>query len=243
MLNLIVEGQFVRARLSHDVLSGGIVISPEGTFMGLAVTDGVDEEIITIVRECIAYLPTDDSFATEFQDVYLRTADLKIVSSPLPVLSPPDPTLTLMAGGTLSDGAYYYAITSEDGYGETMIGDIQNETVSGANKTIEVDFALVTGATSYNIYRGIAPDTLYWIANVVGNPLVDDGSYPATTVEPPLYNSTGTQWVGKYMSGYTGTILISSSVKVDPDGTTTRVEFYDTQRIVPSDNISILFMS
>jgi len=244
MLNLIVEGQWIRARLSHDVNSGGIIISPQGKFMGLAVTDGVQEEIITMARNMVAYLPTEETFDTEFQDVYLRTANLKIVGSPLPVLTPPDPVLTLAAGGTLSDGAYYYAVTVEDGYGESVVStSVPDETVSGVNRTIEVDFPLVSGATSYNIYRGIAPDSLYWIANVVGSPLIDDGSYPASSVEPPSYNKTGTQHIGQYVSGYNGTITIKSSMKIDPDGSIHRVEWYDTQRIVPAGNIPILFIS
>jgi len=243
MLNLLVEGQFLRARLSHDVLSGGIIISPEGTFMGIAVAGGVEAEIITYSRASVVYLPTEDSFNTEYQKVYLRTADLKIVSSPLPVLIPPDPSLTVLAGGTLTDGTYYYVVTVEDTNGESMVGTVANETVSAPNNTIEVDFPLVTGGVSYNIYRGVAPDSLYWISSAAGAPFVDDGSYSTTTVEPPSYNKTGTQEIGRYLSGYTGAINTVSSIKTDPDGTITRVEFYDVQKWVPSGNISILLIS
>ena len=242
MLNALIEGIATRAELVHDVESGGIILSALGEMQGVAIGAGSSGDIVAVFTTGVVYLETADIFTVDYQRVYLRTADLVVVSSSLPVLTAPDVTATAKAGGSLSDGDYYYAITVSDSYGETVIGGIDSATASGADKTIQLDWVAVSGAIAYNIYRGIVEDELYYLT-AVSSPTVtfdDDGTVLIGTAEPPDYNSTGTQYFGRYLSGYVGQIAVATTLIQDPDGTIHKVEAFIDQRWVPAGNIPVL---
>jgi len=241
LLNVLVEGEIFRARLVHDVSSGELVQSGLGEIQGCALEDAEAEDIVAVISSGVVFLPTEDTFDTDYQKVYVRTADLVIVSSPLSVLEASDVSALAMAGGSLTDGDYYYAITATDGYGETTIGGIDSATAGAGSNTIRVSWTAVDGALEYNVYRGVSADDLYYLT-AFSDPTTafdDDGSFSIGSAVPPTYNSTGTQYLGRYMSGYTGEIEVRSCLKEEPDGTISRVSANIVQRLVPSGYIAL----
>lgn len=242
MLNLLVEGLTIRARLVHSVVSGGIVQSAMGEMQGCAVVDGAVADVIAVMNSGVIYLPSGDTFDTDYQRVYLRTADLIIVGSPLPVLEAPNPSASPQPGGTLSDGDYYYAITVTDGHGESVIGNVASATAGAGNNTVRVSWSLVPGTVEYNVYRGITSTELFYLTafNDPATQFDDDGSYIIGASSPPSYNSTGTQYIGRYLSGYDGTIEVRSTIKTSPDGSTEKVSANIEQKWVPAGSIPIL---
>lgn len=71
------------------------------------------------------------------------------------VLSPPTLTkgTTTTSGGTFAAGTYYWVVTALNTHGETLASNEISATLV-ANGTQAMSWGAVTGATSYNIYRG-----------------------------------------------------------------------------------------
>jgi hypothetical protein len=122
-----------------------------------------------------------------------------------PLLAPASPTATPAAGGSLAIGVtYYYRIfaTNNGGLGTTGLYGARNwgipcaeisATTDATNRTINLAWTAVTGATAYEIYRTtVAGDysnavahrldpkspTTYLYAPTVTNSLADDGLFP-----------------------------------------------------------------
>jgi len=243
MLNYLGDGKIIRAVLAHDVSGGELVVSPEGYIIGAAETDGVSGEVIAVYRSGVIYLPTTDIFDTDFQWVYVRAVDLVVVNSPLPTLTASDVSAAVQMGGSLSDGEYFYAITVTDVTGgETVIGGIGSDVVSGGDRSIQLSWPDVDGAVTYEIYRGIVPDELYHLKSV-SPPTVaylDDGTDPIGMSEPPDYNTTGTIPIGRYLAGLTGRIEVRSAVIDYPNGSRSFVETSVEQKWVPAGSIPLL---
>jgi hypothetical protein len=95
------------------------------------------------------------------------------------------------AGGTLAAGTYRYYVTAINASGETTISNEQTATIAGATGSVTVNWAAVTGATGYKVYRtaaGGAAGTQLLIATVGAVILyLDDGDTPAGAY--PLYNT------------------------------------------------------
>lgn len=67
------------------------------------------------------------------------------------LLSPAQPTLTLVPSGSMSGNTYYYVVTATNAQGETLASPSNNVTPSSQN--ITVSWNQVAGATGYKIYR------------------------------------------------------------------------------------------
>jgi len=242
MLNYLGPGDIIRARLVYAVSAGDLVLSALGEIQGTAVTDGAADEIIAVVNFGVIYLPSTGLFTTDYQKVYVRTADLAVVSSPLPVLESSDPILTpKQTGGILSTGDYYYGITVSDAYGESVISDVVMTTIAGIDDTVQLDWNPVTDVVTYNIYRGVTSDDLYFIGSVSAPTItLDDDGLSLQVAQPPDFNSTGTQYIGRYLDGYTGQIEVRGSLTTNPDGTVVYNEVQIDQEWVPAGSIPVL---
>ncbi|OYV72164.1 MAG: hypothetical protein B7Z74_05985, partial [Deltaproteobacteria bacterium 21-66-5] len=135
------------------------------------------------------------------------------------VISPPTqatPVATTAVGGSLT-GTYYYVVTATTSGGETIAGNAQSVSVTGANNEVTVSWDAVPGAAGYNIYRttavtgtppvpNFAPGSGAVLAGVVKSGTtssftdVGGGSVsspptaailPATTLSAPTTSSTG----------------------------------------------------
>lgn len=101
--------------------------------------------------------------------------------------TPAPPTLTTGAG-TLPAGTYYYAITAQNTYGETLASGTTSVTIATAQQ-VNVAWTAVTGATSYGIFRGTTATNLTRIATVAASPYADNGGQTPGT-PPPTANTT-----------------------------------------------------
>jgi hypothetical protein len=109
------------------------------------------------------------------------------------VLAPPVQAATVpsAAGGTIASGTYRYYVTALNALGETTISNEQQAVVTGPTGSVAVNWAAVTGATGYKVYRtaaGGAAGTQLLIATVgVVVTYNDTGAVPAGAF--PLYNT------------------------------------------------------
>jgi len=85
------------------------------------------------------------------------------------------------SGGSLSNGTYYYKVTAVDAVGETVGSSEVNATTSGANNSVTVSWTSVTGAVSYNVYRGTSAGQESIFFNTTSLSFNDSGAnLPAT---------------------------------------------------------------
>lgn len=89
----------------------------------------------------------------------------------LEVLAPPvqsAPTVSA-TGGTLVAGTYRYYVTATNSSGETTVSNEQSAVTTGSTSTVTVNWATVTNATGYKVYRtasGGATGTELFLASV-----------------------------------------------------------------------------
>jgi hypothetical protein len=134
--------------------------------------------------------------ATSFTD----TGDTATTASPpasntATIPAPTQNATSLAAGGSLTSGTtYYYVVTALTAAGETTKSNEQSATPSGGNLTTNVNWAAVTGATGYKIYRSTTSGTygasslLTTIASGATVTYADTGS-ATTTGTPPASNT------------------------------------------------------
>jgi hypothetical protein len=92
----------------------------------------------------------------------------------VPVAPPTAPTIaSVSAGGSVNDGAHYYALTYVTAYGETQMGTLSSvATAGGGSNTVNLSSIPVSADTrvlSKNIYRtkaGGAVTTAFLVANI-----------------------------------------------------------------------------
>lgn len=104
-------------------------------------------------------------------------------------LAGPAVTATIAAGGTLAATTYYYKVTALNAYGESTPGAEGSDTSASSNNTSSLTWTAVTGATSYNIYRGTVTNTEN---KLIGNSLTNsfsDTGFTGTTATPPTTNT------------------------------------------------------
>lgn len=97
---------------------------------------------------------------------------------------------TSAAGGTLADGAYRYYVTAVNANGETTISNEITITAAGGGTSVNtVNWAAVTGATSYNIYRtaaGGAAGTQLLLSADTASPFLDTGALTPSGAFPTV---------------------------------------------------------
>lgn len=104
-------------------------------------------------------------------------------------LAGPAVTAVIAAGGTLANAAYFYKVTAVNVYGESTPGAEGTATSASTNQTANLSWTAVTGATSYNVYRGTVTNTENkLIASVTTNSFSDTG-ITGTTLTPPAANT------------------------------------------------------
>ena len=148
---------------------------------------------------------TDLYYRVGFVDAYgLETAasDEVLVTTPDPLPIPDPPSAVTVAGGTLEDGPYYYAVSfwQEDGNLETELSDTTYVTCEVGNNTVELELPpLETGADGWKLYRlGPSEADLLWLATQLaadGTTYSDDGSTAITEPVqfPPEENTTNSR--------------------------------------------------
>lgn len=125
---------------------------------------------------------------------------------PLPlVLSPSSPRIVLdspgtykvnritggsaLARGAVPDGHWFYRVTAVNAQGESLPSNEQAVALSDSNNTVTVSWAAVTGAVTYNVYRGTAAGGESTVATgVAGTSYVDTNTMAAGT--PPAANTS-----------------------------------------------------
>lgn len=115
---------------------------------------------------------------------------------------------TATTGGTIPrNTTWYYKVTAINANGETTAGTEQSQATGATTdtNTITVNWATVTGATGFKIYRGVAAGQENLLIGTVGLVVtfVDTGGGIGSTISPsttavsaavpPLVNSTGTK--------------------------------------------------
>ena len=125
---------------------------------------------------------TADGETTVSNEVSVTTIDA-------PVLSP---TTTSTSGGTLSAATYFYVITAVTPSGETVASNERSQVTTGTTSQVDLAWTAVTGATSYNVYRGTTSggeNVKYALGNVL---LYTDTGSAGTAASPPLTTSAVT---------------------------------------------------
>lgn len=117
-------------------------------------------------------------------------------------------TVPSASGGTLATGTYRYYVTAKNANGETIVSNEMTAAVTGPTGSVQVNWAAVTGATHYRVYRtaaGGAAGTQLFVAEVTaptvtytdtGSP-APSGAYPTanTAYNPGVYTSSGMKFV------------------------------------------------
>lgn len=104
-------------------------------------------------------------------------------------------------GGTLAAGTYYYVVTAVNPAGETTVSAEQSATVTGTTASVSLACSAVTGAASYNWYRGTTSGgENKLLANTTGITYTDTGT-AGTTQSPPGTNTASTF---VYSAAFTG---------------------------------------
>jgi hypothetical protein len=102
------------------------------------------------------------------------------------------PTLAATTGGTLALTTYYYVITGVTSTGgETQAGAEASITLTGSNNAVNLSWAAITGAATYNIYRGtMASGENVYYSSATNS--YTDSNAASTAAPPPVAN---TAWI------------------------------------------------
>jgi hypothetical protein len=108
-------------------------------------------------------------------------------------------------GGTIAAGTYFYRMSAVNGIGETLASIEHSVTTTGTTSSVALACSTVTGATSYNIYRGSdsGAETLYDTS--VSDTYTDTGApthsnaaktlpFLNTTAVPSYWQQNGAQY-------------------------------------------------
>lgn len=97
------------------------------------------------------------------------------------------------SGGALPAATYYYTVTAVNAAGQTTGSTESSVTTTGTTSSVTLSWTPVTGATSYNIYRGTSPgaENVYYTSTTAAFVDVDA---TGTSGTPPSSNTTGSTW-------------------------------------------------
>ncbi|MFJ4652683.1 hypothetical protein ACIP5Y_15590 [Nocardia sp. NPDC088792] len=130
------------------------------------------------------------------------TASAKITQGTLTNVSNQlTPTLTLgslSGGGTLAAGTYFWVVTAVSAAGESLASNEVSAVVGSSVSSVQLSWAPVGGAVSYNIYRGTAAGGENIKFTATGTSFIDTGAAGAAQV-PPTASAFG-QAVKVYVS-------------------------------------------
>lgn len=126
----------------------------------------------------------------------LNVGNVAVLPCPANVLAPPvqAASSTSTTGGTLAAGTYRAKITAINSRGETLASNEISQVTTGATSTITWNWAAVTGATGYKIYRtlvngAVNSETFVTTVGAVTS-FVSDGSLSPNGVNAPPTSST-----------------------------------------------------
>lgn len=121
------------------------------------------------------------------------------------------------SGGTLASGTKYYVVTATNFAGETPASGEQSAALTGSTSSVALAWSAVTGAFSYNIYRGTTSGgENVLVATSTGTSYTDTGA-AGTSVSPPGSNTASTFIASNAFT--TGPINVSGSspsINVNP---------------------------
>lgn len=140
---LFAWGEYLDNHAAIFALTRKAAVSATGTvnFLG---TPGTLVGMNTIVS---ANGATDDSPTIEFATTAPGTIAAAL-ATPTGMTTTPSTT-----GGTLAAGTYYYQATAYNAFGETVGTPQVSAVTTGTTGSVAVDWANVTGATGYRLYR------------------------------------------------------------------------------------------
>ena len=121
----------------------------------------------------------------------------------LPLVSVNSPSS--LGAGTLPAATYFYVVTAIDVNGdETYISNEISLTIDGVTqKSIQVDWDILSGAASYRVYRGVATGAQTEYTAVPSSIFIDDdGSLVYSTAPPPTSNTALKVTLGNDGLGY-----------------------------------------
>lgn len=104
-------------------------------------------------------------------------------------LAGPAVTASAVAGGTFADGTYFYKVTALNVSGESTPGTQGSATTATTNNTVHLSWTAVTGATSYNIYRGTVTNTENVLVANTTAVTFNDTNIAGTAGTPPVANT------------------------------------------------------
>lgn len=101
---------------------------------------------------------------------------------------------TSTTGGTLAAGTYRAKITAINSRGETIASNEVSQVTTGATSTITWNWAAVSGATGYRVYRTLVngaanSETLVTTLGAGATSFVSDGSLTPGVITPPTVNT------------------------------------------------------
>jgi hypothetical protein len=99
---------------------------------------------------------------------------------------------TATTGGALAAGNYYYKVTATTAGGETTGSAEQTQATTGTASSVAVNWSLVTGATGYKVYRGVAAgseNTLIGTLGSTSTSFTDFGAIVTSATSPPGGNT------------------------------------------------------
>jgi hypothetical protein len=121
-------------------------------------------------------------------------------STVTPLLAPVQAAAsTATTGGALAAATYFYKITATFKTLETVWSNERSITTTGSTSTVTLNWAVVTGATGYKVYRGTATNTEnVLVATVSGGSTVSytDLGGATTAATPPGLTNAGTAVFG-----------------------------------------------
>lgn len=91
--------------------------------------------------------------------------------------------------GSLAAATYRYRVSALNFYGETL-ATAEVTAVSPASGSVALDWNDVSGATSYNIYRGTVAGQTFLLANSLVSAYTDTGAATPGSAQPPSINTT-----------------------------------------------------
>ncbi|HEX5446503.1 MAG TPA: right-handed parallel beta-helix repeat-containing protein, partial [Pirellulales bacterium] len=156
---------------------------------------------------------------TSFADAGGLTSATPPATNTAGLSAPALQAVTPQTTGSLVPGTYDYVITAVNAQGETLASNELQGTANPLDASMQLTWSPVSGATSYNIYRGTASgqENALIAAVPAGNPqaqqtFVDDGTESAISASPP--SASTAQADGDYYIGVSG----QGNGAYDPNG-------------------------
>jgi hypothetical protein len=198
-----IAGAGVFVGLAYDIPSGNDVTLANITEVSLsgyvreAVTWGApgaadfDVDPIQMANNIDVLFPALSVDLTGVNYVFLTDqASAKALAAPVITT----PLAAAASGGTFAAGTYYWVVTALNAKGETIASNEVSKALT-ANQKQALTWGAVSGATSYNVYRGtVSGDENVLVANVTSGVTYTDTGTAGTSGEPPAFNTAA---VGK----------------------------------------------